>query len=133
MGCRRSVAASAATLLSLAAASAVATLPSTASAAGGSCFYTSQWQGWRATDDRTLYIRVRMRDIYRLDLANSCMIRSPGVHLTIKVRGSMSICSPLDLDLRVSQGRHFSTPCIVKTMTKLTPEEAAALPKAARP
>lgn len=101
---------------------------------GRSCFYSRQWNGWRAPDASTIYIRVGVRDIYRLDLTNACQaLRSPGAVLVNRVRGGSSICSPLDLDLRVSQGHGFATPCLVKTMTKLTPDEAAALPKAARP
>ena len=43
-------------------------------------------------------------------------------------------CSPLDWDLRVSEGIGSpSEPCIVKTMTELSPAEVAALPPKAKP
>lgn len=121
-------------LCSMAIAATAQTAPATSKPAKSQCFFSSQWRGWRAPDDRTVYIRVGGRDIYRLDLTSSCPgLRSPGAFLINRVRGGTNICSPLDLDLRVSQGGHFSTPCLVKSMTKLSPDEVTALPKSARP
>ncbi len=63
------------------------------------CFFINQWQGWHATNDHTIYIRVNMRDIYRIDLsAGSQELTWPGsYHLVSVVRGSSSVCTPLDL------------------------------------
>jgi hypothetical protein len=95
------------------------------------CFFINQWQGWHATDANTVYLRVNLKDIYKLDLsAGSQELTWPGsYHLISVVRGSDSICTPLDLQLAVSDGRGFYQPIIVKTITKLTPDEVAALPK----
>jgi hypothetical protein len=60
------------------------------------------------------------------------MLQSPGVHLVFKGRGS-SICGPLDLDLAVSDGHGFNTPLIARSLTKLTPEEVAAIPRKYQP
>ncbi len=49
------------------------------------------------------------------------------------VRGSDRICTPIDLDLRVSDGFGMAMPIRAKTITKLTPEEIAAIPKKDRP
>jgi hypothetical protein len=98
------------------------------------CFYSNQWGNWKATDDHTMYIRVNQHEIFRLDFANSCTEMTwPGAHLITHVHGSDSICSPLDIDLKVSTDRGFATPCIVSGMTRLSDAQVAALPKSALP
>lgn len=98
------------------------------------CFSLSDWHGWTAPNKNTMYLKVRNRDVYRLDLAHgSSQLTWPGSHLVTIVRGSDNICSPLDLDLRVSDGTGFAIPIRAKTITKLTTEEIAALPKKDRP
>jgi hypothetical protein len=59
------------------------------------CFFINEWQGWRATDANTIYLRVNMRDIYRVDLsAGSQELTWPGMyHLVSRVEGSSSTCS----------------------------------------
>ena len=98
------------------------------------CFFATQWSDWRAPSPDVIYIRVNNSDIYRLDLsAGSSQLQSSGMHLVSEVRGSSSICSALDLDLSISDEHGFREPLIVKTMTKLTKEEAAAIPREFRP
>jgi hypothetical protein len=98
------------------------------------CFYLSDWRGWTAPDKNTLYMKVRGRDVYRVDLAyGSSQLTWPGTHLVSVVRGPDSVCHPLDLDLRVSDGFGMPLPIRAKTITKLTPEEVQALPKKYRP
>lgn len=98
------------------------------------CFYLSDWDGWSAPDKDTLYLRVRNRDVYRVDLSHGTnQLTSPGVHLVSIVRGGDSICHPLDLDLRVSDGFGFAMPIRAKTITKLSVEQIAAIPKKDRP
>lgn len=98
------------------------------------CFYLSDWRGWTAPDKNTLYMKVRGRDVYRVDLAyGSNQLTWPGSHLVSVVRGPDSVCHPLDLDLRVSDGFGFAMLIRAKAITKLTPEEIAALPKKDRP
>jgi len=45
------------------------------------------------------------------------------------------VCSAVDWDLRVGQTgqRGFQSPCIVKTMTPMTADEVAAIPKKFKP
>ena len=94
------------------------------------CFYSSDWGNWTAADAHTMYLRVRMNQIYRVDFASSCpMITQQGVHLITRFEGSNSICSPIDIDLKVSDGNGIAEPCIVSGLTQLTPDEIAALPK----
>ncbi|ALL12082.1 DUF6491 family protein [Caulobacter henricii] len=98
------------------------------------CFSLSDWHGWSSPSRDVLYMKIRNRDVYRLDLAHgSNQLRSPGTHLVSVVRGSDRICTPIDLDLRVSDGFGIEMPIRAKTITKLTPEEIAAIPKKDRP
>ncbi len=100
-----------------------------------SCFFTSQFENWRPADRKTIYIRIGVKRFYRLDMQNECpALTSPDPHLITTFRGSNSVCTALDWDLKVSRGAgSIGEPCIVKTMTELSPAEAAAIPKGARP
>ena len=124
----------------LAAAAALAMLAGAAQAQparpANQCFFINQFQGWRAPDAKTIYIRVGVNDIYRLDLATACNdLLFPDSHLITKTRGPDTVCSAVDWDLSVAQTGPGSipTPCIVKSMRKLTPAEAAAIPRKFRP
>ncbi|HEY1447881.1 MAG TPA: hypothetical protein VGF33_05050 [Caulobacteraceae bacterium] len=115
--------------------SAFAALPVAAATGAASsrapCFFINQWEGWKAPDANTIYMRVNLRDIYRADLsAGSQHLTWPGTyHLISKVVGSSSICTPLDLQLAVSDSHGFYQPLIVRSLVKLTPEQIAALPR----
>jgi len=100
--------------------------------AGSRCFPLSELDGWRASDARTIYLRVAQTQYYRLDLGNMCpLLTDKGAHIILKARGSDLLCSAADMDLRVARDTHGSlaSPCIVKAMRPLTPAEAQALPK----
>lgn len=124
-----------------AAALALIAVPAMAATASGTraanqCFFVNQFQGWRAANDRTVYIRVGVRDIYRLDMAASCpQLTAPDARLITKTRGPDTVCSAIDWDLSVSESGPgaIPTPCIVSSMRKLSPAEAATLPKKLRP
>jgi hypothetical protein len=101
------------------------------------CFFVNQFENWRAPDNKTIYIRTTVSRYYRLDLAQTCSeLQWPGAHLVMNVRGPDTICTALDWDLKVSTdpGIHgMAVPCIVKSMTELSPDEAAAIPKKFKP
>ena len=98
------------------------------------CFRSSDWRGSKATPDGSaIYIRVGSGRIYRVDFAHACTALTHGGHLIHRTRGSGSICSAIDLDLRVSLGGGMSTPCRASKLTQLTAEEADALPRGLRP
>jgi hypothetical protein len=105
--------------------------PSDAKHPQNSCFLSSSWSGWRAPDDKTLYLRVNVRDIYRVDLNyGSPLLKWSDSHLVNVVRGSSYICSPLDLQLSVAEnGGGARDYLFVKAITRLTPEQVAAIPK----
>lgn len=99
------------------------------------CFLTGQFRSWRAPDTKTIYVRVLNDKYYRLDLTHSCeALKFPGSHLVTKTRGSDTVCSAVDWDLRVSLGpRGFAEHCNVKTMTLLNPKDVADIPKPFKP
>lgn len=96
------------------------------------CFPSGgSWTGWSApgNGDR-LYLRVDINDIYRVDLTpGSHVYKTPGYFLVNRVRGSGWICSAIDLDLTLSSDYGFREPLIAVSMRKLTPAEAAAIPR----
>jgi hypothetical protein len=99
------------------------------------CFFLDEFQSWRAPDPNTIYIRVRPDRYYRLNLAGQCnKLQRPGSHLITNSHGKRTICSALDWDLSVAEPTD-GTPeqCIVRSMTKLTPDQTAAIPKLFKP
>jgi len=94
------------------------------------CFFVTQWGQWKAPTPDEILIRVNIRDIYRIDLsAGSQMLQWPGARLISRMRnGGDSICLPIDLQLSVTDGRAYDEPLIAKALTKLTPDEIAAIP-----
>ena len=110
--------------------------PAAAQPAQNACFLITEFRGWKAPDTKTILIRVGLDRVYRLDLANTCsLLRSPGSHLITKTRGPDLVCSAVDWDLSVSQPPpgNILEPCIVKKMTLLSPDEAAAIPPKFKP
>lgn len=105
-------------------------------AGGRQCFRSHDYQGFRPVDDHTFIIRTGVDDHYRIETEGSCPeLTYPQATLLTVVRGSDLICGPLDWDLRVGQTgpAAFFAPCIVRSQTKLSKEEVAALPKSQKP
>jgi hypothetical protein len=82
-----------------------------------------------------MYIRVGVNRFYRLDMAGSCpALKGINPHLVTTFRGTNSICSKLDWNLKVARAPGSpAVGCIVKEMTEMTPEEVAAIPKKFKP
>ncbi len=100
------------------------------------CFFVTQWQGWSSPRPDIIYLGVNNRDVYEVTLGGggSPMLSQPAVHLVSITRGSSSICSSLDLDLKVSDDMGvMREPLIATGLRKLTPEEVAAIPPKLRP
>jgi hypothetical protein len=94
-----------------------------------SCFFSTDWQNWHGADKETIYLRVRLNDIYKVELSHgSSLVTDPTSHLVSIVRGSSSVCTPLDLDLKISDGIIIE-PLFVKSLTRLTPDQVKAIPK----
>ncbi|HTK35230.1 MAG TPA: DUF6491 family protein [Caulobacteraceae bacterium] len=117
---------------------AAAILPAAASAQPAKpqarqCFLSRDWRGWKAIDDKSMYIRTGLNQIYRIDFSAGCPgLTSPNAHLITTSR-SDNICSALDLDIKVSDLQGFSTPCIASKLSRLTAAEMAAIPKKLAP
>ena len=115
--------------LGLAGAARAADAPAAPAKPKVSCFFSRDWDGWHSPNKDTIYLRVGVRDIWRVDLAGgSSLLAWPDSHLVQNVRGTDSVCMPIDLDLKVASDG-FVEPLFVKAITKLTPEEVAAIPK----
>ena len=108
---------------------------SPAAAAKNQCFFVRQFENWKSSaDEKTLYIRFGTNRFYRLGLAARCVdVSEPDVALVSKFRGD-TICSAQDFDFQVRRsGVGITTPCIVRSMTPMTPAEVAALPAKEKP
>ena len=99
------------------------------------CFFSRDFQQWRSPDPNTIFIRVGVNQFYRLGLAAPCTaLQFPDAHLVNVFHGSDTVCAPIDWDLRVAQSpQGITQQCIVKSMTRLTPDQAAAIPPRFRP
>ena len=100
--------------------------------AARSCFFNRDVRGFAAPDDKTLYLRVRSKDVYRLDMKGRCPDLDWETQVGLDSRGSSSICGPVDVMVRV-RGPVGVSRCPVSAITRLTPEEVAALPRKSRP
>lgn len=105
-----------------------------AATAGRACFRLQDIRNHRIADPRTLYLDVAGREVYRLDMTGACMaaaMRDDPI-ITSTPGGSGIVCRPIELDLKV-RTTGFTNPCIIGNITRLTPQEAAALPADIRP
>ena len=98
------------------------------------CFRLSQVQSTRPDGDKRIYVRANVNDYYRIDLAHRCStLTDPISHLVIVPTAGMDLlCGPLDFELSAAD-EGVREPCFVKSITKLSPSEAAAIPKKAKP
>lgn len=99
------------------------------------CFYSRDWQGWKASaDGKSMYIRTGPSRLFRVDFVGQCPeINRPAARLITQSRSDL-VCSALDLDIRVSADSGGpGVPCLVDRITALSAAEVAALPKALTP
>ncbi|WP_340644330.1 DUF6491 family protein [Phenylobacterium sp.] len=98
------------------------------------CFRVSQMDGHSVADPKTLYVGVRNREVFRIDMRGACLGgANMGDPLVVEtVGGSDLVCRPIDLDLKVA-GSIGLSPCSVKSITKLTPPQIASLPPKLKP
>lgn len=111
--------------------------PATAPSTRAPCFFVTQWQGWSSPRPDIIYLGVNNdRDVYEVTLSGggSPMLSAPATHLVSIVRGGSSICSSLDLDLKIADtSGAFVEPLIASGLRRLSPEEVAAIPPKYRP
>jgi hypothetical protein len=112
---------------------------STAGPQAKRCFRTRDITNHRVADDRTMYIRLANRDVYRLGMAGACLAGASSSDPIVmrEPPGVGYACRPIDLDISIARGGLGTgigaSPCIVQSMTRLAPAEAAALPAKLRP
>lgn len=128
----RAAAPVAAIILTLLAPGAPASADAAKAPAPRQCFWTHQVSGFNAPNDRTVNLRVGVRDVYRLDLFAPCHDVNWNEQIALESRGQPDICSGLDATI-ITQTTAGPQRCAVKTVRKLTPEEVAALPAKERP
>ena len=107
-----------------------ATLPAAeaqpATSAPPACIRLGQIQNSRMAGVRTLYIRTSARAFYRMDFANDCDAQGNGPLIIHPVNNSGEICSAISVDISV---RETGQRCMPSALTRLTPDEVAAIPK----
>lgn len=96
------------------------------------CFLASNVTNFAAADDKTLYVRVGVKDVYQFDMFGHCPDIDWNQRLALVSRTSSWICDGMDADVvtRTAIGRQR---CPVRSIRKLTPDEVTALPKRAQP
>ncbi|MBS0334098.1 MAG: hypothetical protein JSS35_15120 [Proteobacteria bacterium] len=94
------------------------------------CILTRLLQGHTVGGDgHTLYLGVNGTEVYKVTTSGSCLAHATNSDpILIRDHGLGKICRPLDLEI-FSRG----TQCGVDSLTKLTPEQASALPKRLQP
>ena len=109
--------------------------PQASRAAGGQCLDTKEWAGWKASpDSKTIYLRVGVGGVWRLDLQQACPeLQGIDTRLINNNRVGPFVCAPQDLDLTVVNPPGQRSPCLVQSMSPMSPEAAKALPKNLQP
>jgi hypothetical protein len=97
------------------------------------CFSARNVANFAVVDERTLNIRVGVRDVYQLDLLGICPDIESQNEIAIKSRGSSFICSPFEATIVAPGPFGRKQRCEVRGIRKLTPEEVAALPSREKP
>jgi hypothetical protein len=100
------------------------------------CFRSEDYQSFRPINDRAFYIRVNVNEYYRIDVEGACpALTDPEAFLITTVRGSDEICGPLDWDLKIGEPGPggIAEPCIVKSQTRLSDAQVAAIPRKLKP
>ena len=93
------------------------------------CFARTLVESFSAPNDRTVYLRVGVSDIYRLDLMKNCLNLSYRDSLGLEEQPATGfICSPLEATV-VYRVNGIRERCPVTAIHKLTKSEIAATPK----
>ncbi|HLY78564.1 MAG TPA: hypothetical protein VKQ70_04275 [Caulobacteraceae bacterium] len=91
-----------------------------------SCIRANQIQNTRMVRSRVLYIRTSARSFYRMDFANDCDSDSNGPLIVHPVDNNGEICSAIGVNISL---RETGQRCMPTTLTKLSDDEVAAIPK----
>jgi hypothetical protein len=98
------------------------------------CFLSRDVVNFAAPDEHTLYLRAHIHDVYKVDVFGGCQDIDWSLRIGIKTYGGGDwLCVGDQAELIVPNRGIGPQRCPVKILSKLTPEEIAALPKKARP
>jgi hypothetical protein len=120
-------------LATLAAVPTVAAAQTDPARASTPCFRLSDLGGHKIASSDSLYYSVRRKEVYKFTFSGSCLagVTNSDPLVLEPLGASSQICKPMDLNLGV--GGPMSRRCIIKSIERLTPEQAAALPKKLKP
>lgn len=96
------------------------------------CFFASSVNNYSAVDDRTVNVRVGVKDVYELKLFTRCPDIDWSHKIALVSRGGSSICDGFDATIIVDSAIGPRR-CQVDKVRKLTPQEVAALSSKAKP
>jgi hypothetical protein len=94
------------------------------------CFRLSDIQNTRMQGDRTLFMRSSTGAYYRMDFAADCNNAGSETLVLHPASNSDEVCGAIGLDVHV---RATGQGCIPTNLTRLTPDEVAAIPAGAKP
>jgi hypothetical protein len=98
------------------------------------CFNVRMVDGFNAPDESTVYIRADVNEIWRLKLFAPCPNVNWDQRIALQNRsGGSFVCNALDAELLVHDPGMGLQRCPVSELHRLTPAEAAALPRKDRP
>ncbi|HEY2750283.1 DUF6491 family protein [Phenylobacterium sp.] len=126
------VAATVAALLALSATGAAAADAAKSRPAGRQCFWTRNADSFAAADNRTLYVRVGVRQVFEFEMFGPCQDIDWNQRIALVSTPGSNICTGMDATV-ISHSPIGPQRCAVRAVRKLTPEEIAALPRRARP
>ena len=120
-------------LATLAAMPTVAAAQTDPARASTPCFRLSDLGGHKIASSDSLYYSVRRKEVYKFTFSGSCLagVTNSDPLVLEPLGASSQICKPMDLNLGV--GGPMSRRCIIKSIERLTPEQAEALPKKLKP
>lgn len=106
----------------------------TASAAGQrrECFTARDVTSFNAVDDRTVNLRVGVREMYQLELFSTCPDVDWATGIAIQARGGSWICSGMDAVV-IAPGPFGPQRCLVRSVRKLTAAEVKAMSEKDKP
>jgi len=128
----RQTLAAAALILALPLGSALAQDAAKPAPAKRQCLFASNVNNYSAVDDRTVNVRVGVKDVYELKLFTRCPDIDWSHKMALVSRGGSSICDGFDATIIVDSTIGPQR-CRVDKVRKLTPQEVAALSSKAKP
>lgn len=106
--------------------------PEMAAVDGRQCFFADRIDGFTAVSDRIINVSVGASEVYQLELFGVCPNVDWASRIAVVSQGSSWICSGIDATV-IAPSAIGAQRCPVRTITKLSPAQVAALPPPQRP